>query len=130
MASEPRTKQPKQILPDLPGQVISVEDLKKTEEVAEHFYEVIERKRSEHALREFISKKVTGAFLIINFTMLGLIAVIYAMDTYLLISGISSERLIDTKVIMTLIGATTVQLGTFMLGIGAWLFPKLKDKKG
>lgn len=129
MTSQPPPRPPKQILPDLPGQIISVEDLKKSEEVAEHFYETVERKRSEHALREFISKKVTRAFLTINFAMLGLVAIIYAVDTYLLVSKISSERLIDTKVVMTLIGATTVQLGTLMIGIGAWLFPKSSEKK-
>ena len=34
------------------------------------------------------------------------------------------NRLINSNVVMTLLGATTVQVGTIMVSISAYLFPK------
>jgi uncharacterized membrane protein YidH (DUF202 family) len=118
---------PKPILPNISTSVINIDEIKKGEEIAEHYYEALERKRNEHALRAGTTKKVTNAFLIINFLMLLFVAVIYAVDTFFFYKGIPHSSIIDAKVLMTLIGATTVQLGILMIGIGAWLFPRGKN---
>jgi hypothetical protein len=36
----------------------------------------------------------------------------------------STERIIDSKVVMSLVGATTVQMGAILVTIASYLFPK------
>jgi len=66
--------------------------------------------------------KTTNLF-VLGFLVLLLIAdwVIYAKDGNNL-----SSRLIDKQVVMALIGATTIQLGTIMFSISKFLFPSQK----
>jgi len=71
-------------------------------------------------LRENLANRLTRLFVGSNTVVLVLIIVLFVSD---LCRG---TDIIDTKVVMTLIGATTVQLGTMMVSMSAYLFPKPK----
>jgi len=64
-----------------------------------------------------ISKDVMRLFRVSNLFVLMGVGLIFLIDTILILSGYThaSDRLIDSKVIMTLIGATAVQLGSIAI---------------
>jgi hypothetical protein len=65
-------------------------------------------------LRRDISEDVMKLFRISNLSVLIGVGTIFGVDTALILFGYekSIDRLVDAKVIMTLIGATAVQLGS------------------
>lgn len=116
-------KTPKQLLPGNPIQVISGDELQNTQTVADNVYYEIERKNKEQIHRELISRKITNTFLFLNIMIYILVSAMYAVDVYLRIIDKTPLAIIDTKTVMALIGATTVQLGALMIAMGKWLFP-------
>jgi spore maturation protein SpmA len=77
-------------------------------------------------LRRNLATTIMNTFLTINGTVLALVIIMYISDTVFLAKGIiqSSDRIIETKVIISIIGATTIQLGAIALALSQWLFPK------
>lgn len=80
----------------------------------------------EHELRQWVAEKVIPAFTWANgFTLLALVALV-ALDevnlAYHLITP--GDRIITEKVIMALLGATTLQVGAIAYAIARYLFPE------
>ena len=77
------------------------------------------------ALRRAVTYAIVGAFLFVNLlTTLG-IAWIYRNDQAELARHLitPADRIITTNIVVTAVGATTVQLGALALLIGRFLFP-------
>jgi hypothetical protein len=89
-----------------------------------------ENAEAERQLRKSAADRVINIFLVSNLAILAAVIVASACDYLLIFKGIShaDDRLISGKVIMALVGATTVQLGTVMLTIYRYLFPGLASK--
>lgn len=117
------SKPPKQLLPGNPIQVISGAELQNTQDAADDAYYEIVRKNNERIHREIISKKITNTFLFLNILIYILVSAMYSFDVYLVLIDKKPLAIIDTKTVMALIGATTVQLGALMISMGKWLFP-------
>jgi hypothetical protein len=84
-----------------------------------------ENARAERRLRDFATNIITRVFTIANIVMLAAVAVASAADYYFIEQKFISpkERLIDSRVVMSLVGATTVQLGAIMVTIYRYIFP-------
>jgi hypothetical protein len=84
-----------------------------------------ENAEAERELRKSAADRVINIFLISNLAILAAVILASACDYLLIFKGISrsDDRLISGKVILALVGATTVQLGTVMLTIYRYLFP-------
>lgn len=82
--------------------------------------------QEEWFLRKEITQKVILSFIIVNVAVLLLISAIFIVDTVLISKGIikSAERLVTEKIIMTVIGATTVQFGAIAVSVSTWLFKR------
>lgn len=81
---------------------------------------------AELELRSEIARNIIRQFVRVNLAVLAIIALIFIVDeinTYLKLIA-ASERIIDSKIIMTIIGATTVQFGAIAFAVSQWLFPK------
>lgn len=93
---------------------------------------IIERiKAEEHGIRKDMARRISWLFLIGNLFVIIVISVSFYYDITLLQENkISSEgRLVDAKVLMALIGATTVQVGALMLSISGYFFKHRKEQK-
>ena len=88
------------------------------------FRELLDREQWD--LRKRLANSIMTTFLWINGVVLALIIGIYITDCIFLSRGTitSGERVIETKVIMSVIGATTIQLGAIAISLSRWLFPK------
>ena len=77
-------------------------------------------------LRKNLAKSIMNTFLWINGVVLILVIAIYIVDSMFLANKIiqSNERIIETKVIVSIIAATTIQLGAITVSLSRWLFPK------
>ena len=82
-------------------------------------------------LRKFVVTVVVVAFLAVNGIVLLGIWLAYLKDVDLLAAAGSnfkpSDRLVTTNLVMTIVGATTVQLGGLIVLIGKYLFPASKQ---
>jgi hypothetical protein len=89
-----------------------------------------ENAEAERELRKSAADRVINIFLVSNLAILAAVILASACDYLLIFKGIfrSDDRLISDKVIMALVGATTVQLGTVMLTIYRYLFPGAASK--
>jgi hypothetical protein len=76
-------------------------------------------------LREWMAKFVIPAFLKANAVTLGAIALLAILDEGNIVTRLIApgERIISGQVIMALLGATTVQVGTIAVIIARYLFP-------
>jgi hypothetical protein len=78
-------------------------------------------------LRWWVAVVIVAAFLIVNWLVLWGIWRVYQEDIELLtLAGskfTASDRLVTTNLMITVIGATTVQLGTLIVLMGKYLFP-------
>jgi hypothetical protein len=76
-------------------------------------------------LREWMANRVVPAFLKANGWTLIVLAVLVALDEVNLVLHLvpAGERIVSEKVIMALLGATTVQVGAIALAIARYLFP-------
>jgi hypothetical protein len=80
---------------------------------------------SDARVRARVSYVIIGAFLVVNLaTLLGLY-LIYLADAAELQAKLvaPNQRVIDSRVVMTLLGATTVQLGSMAVIMAKYLFP-------
>jgi len=84
-----------------------------------------ELKTREADLREWLASKVVPAFLWANGLTLGALGVLVLLDEVNI--GLRlvtpADRIIDSRVIMALLGATTVQVGAIAAIIARSLFP-------
>jgi hypothetical protein len=76
-------------------------------------------------LRKWMGRRIVGAFIRSNFVTMSAILVLVMLDEinigwHLVTPG---DRIITNQVIMTLLGATTVQVGTIAVIIARYLFP-------
>ena len=76
-------------------------------------------------LRKKVSREITALFVSANKWMLIGLGAIYLVQSVLELTGhqTPNDRIIDSTVIKTLIGATTVQLGAIALSMARFLFP-------
>ncbi len=83
------------------------------------------------SLRRAITYGIVGAFLFVNvLTTLG-IGWIYSNDQAELAKHLVTppDRIITTSIVVTAVGATTVQLGALALLIGRFLFPGTESQE-
>jgi hypothetical protein len=80
----------------------------------------------ESELRRVIASNIITTFCWINGAVFLFILLVFISDAYFIAKGIlpSSDRSIDSKVIISMIGATTIQLGAIAFSLSQWLFPK------
>lgn len=79
----------------------------------------------EYDLRKTTAKKILWVFIGANVVVFIGLGVIFGYDVTLLHQKLvmPSDRLLTTEVIMTVVGATTVQLGAIMFTMARYLFP-------
>lgn len=79
----------------------------------------------EHELRIKMAQRLLSVFLLANAVVFLGLAVFFGFDVTLVREGSvqPSERLVTAEVVMTVVGATTVQLGAIMFTIARYLFP-------
>ncbi|MGH8476524.1 MAG: hypothetical protein ACRERS_08330 [Methylococcales bacterium] len=82
--------------------------------------------RANDSLRRMMTEEVLPLFKVINRYVLLFVGLAMMIDTVLIATGSiqADQRLINTEVIMALIGAATVQVGSIVFTISAYLFPK------
>ncbi len=81
-------------------------------------------------VRTHVSYAVAGAFVLANMLTLAGVAYIFREDNRNIVAKLitPSERVITSPVVMTIIGATTIQLGALALAMGKYLYPKGRDR--
>jgi hypothetical protein len=77
-------------------------------------------------LRTKMTEGLLHLFIKVNAYVLLVVGLAVAIDTWLIAEGLikAEQRLVNAEVVMTLIGAATVQLGSVIFTISAYLFPK------
>lgn len=77
-------------------------------------------------LRIDTAKRIIKLFTVSNGFILAFLVVLLIADWVLVGKGLAAagERIVTENVLMALLGATTVQVGTIMFGISAYLFPR------
>lgn len=86
----------------------------------------------EHEMRKEATEKIIRMFQVANFCMWGIVSLLVVAELFLLTFSEKyslESRLINSDVIMVLIGATVVQLGTIMLSMSKFLFPNQTGKE-
>jgi hypothetical protein len=81
---------------------------------------------AELELRSEIARNIIRQFVRVNLWVLSIVAVVFLIDTlftYLKLME-AKDRIVDSKVVMAIIGATTVQFGAIAFAVSQWLFPK------
>ena len=78
--------------------------------------------------RKRLSDKILGAFITLNSVIAGGVLLIYLIELALVSEKIISpdSRVIDQKIFITLISATTVQFGAIAFAVSKWLFPDIR----
>ena len=88
-------------------------------------------RRSDAGLRRLVAGSIVVAFLVVNGAVLLGIWMLFKQDNeHLLRAGsnfLPADRLVTTNLLMTLVTATTVQLGALIVLIGKYLFPAPRD---
>jgi len=79
---------------------------------------------SDAETRKSISRWIMRLFVIVNIVTLGLILGLAVGDQRQLAAGLikPDERLVDSQVLMAMLGATTVQLGTIAVIMAKYMF--------
>lgn len=90
--------------------------------------------RNNMEMRKGFLERVTRLFIWTNASVVFLIGLALAIDVYLISHGYlnpkeGDQRLVGEKVLLALIGATTVQLGGIAYMISSYLFPKSPGKE-
>lgn len=95
------------------------------EEVASEF----SIEQEEWLLRKEVTQKIIRSFIVVNIAVVGLIFIIFTVDTILISIGTvkGTERLITEKIILSVIAATTVQFGAIAVSVSTWLFKRKKE---
>jgi hypothetical protein len=81
---------------------------------------------AELELRSEIARNIIRQFVRVNLCVLAIVALVFLFDEWYVYSKLisASDRIIDSKIIMTIIGATTVQFGAIAFAVSQWLFPR------
>jgi hypothetical protein len=77
-------------------------------------------------MRQEAAKKIIDLFKVANLFVLGFLVLLVIADWVIIYNSKQldlSVSIIDKQVIMALLGATTIQLGTIMVSIARFLFP-------
>jgi hypothetical protein len=76
-------------------------------------------------LRKWMAERIMPTFLWTNLLTLVAIGVLFIIDEFNVVRNIGTprDRIITSQVIMALLGATTVQIGTIAVVIARYLFP-------
>jgi hypothetical protein len=84
---------------------------------------------SEAALRQDVAATIVRTFIKVNGVVLAIVAVTFASDCALLFLGkiAPADRIVSTNLLIALISATTVQLGSIALSMGKYVFPANTD---
>lgn len=77
-----------------------------------------------HGLRSDVARRILEIFRWANGATLLLIFALATIDNWFIWIGIATTRLVTPGVLMTLIGATVVQVGAAAFAIATSLFPK------
>ena len=77
-------------------------------------------------MRTDVAKNIMKLFVTTNIFVLGLLLLIFSVDIYFTRINLigAGDRIVTENVLMALLGATTVQVGTIMVSISAYLFPR------
>ena len=90
-----------------------------------HTADMLETAATGETRRDAI-RKIIGLFKLLNLTVIAVVGVMLIAD-WAILAWVSDstlkDRIIDQTVVMALIGATVVQLGTVMLTLSKHLFP-------
>jgi|ERR1044072_4753183 hypothetical protein len=78
----------------------------------------------EWRLRRDIAKKIVSLFTAVNILVIVLIASIYVTETFFIVRGFlrHDEKIVNSQVIVAIVGATTIQLGAIAWTLSRWLF--------
>lgn len=71
---------------------------------------------------------ISAVFLGLNYQVMDFVKSVFRADLDLLKQSAATPRVITTQVVMSLIGATVVQVGVAIIAIVSYLFPKNRDK--
>ncbi|MCW8091594.1 hypothetical protein [Alteromonas sp. ASW11-130] len=85
----------------------------------------VEILRNEAELRKNAAEDILNLFRKANLFVLGFLIILLIVDISLIYAGEASveDRIVNEKVVMSLIGATVIQLGTIMISLSKYLFP-------
>ena len=80
-------------------------------------------------LRISTAERILKLFTIANGFVLAFLIVLLVADWIFIGKGLATveQRVVDKEVLMTLLGATTIQVGAIMFSISAYLFPKKQE---
>jgi hypothetical protein len=79
----------------------------------------------EHEMRRYVAFAVVATFAIVNLAVFGLLIWLDFRDLALIAEGKleATRRLLSTELLMTVVGAATVQLGAIAYIVATYLFP-------
>lgn len=80
----------------------------------------------EHEMRRNVAYAVIATFALLNLTVFALLTWFDSCDRALIVAGKlePERRLLSTELLMTIVGATTVQMGAIAYIVATYLFPK------
>ena len=83
------------------------------------------------AIRERFASTVLWLFVATNAFVLGALGILYWQDVVQLGAGriAPDDRIVDARVVMTLLGATTVQLGAVIYTMARAIFPATSNTR-
>jgi putative Ca2+/H+ antiporter (TMEM165/GDT1 family) len=80
--------------------------------------------------RKQLSTQILDSFFYVNKYLLIGFGVIFLIETGIVLwLGVTYKRIFETKVLIALVSAITVQFGAIALGVSNWLFPKSRAEK-
>ncbi len=83
-------------------------------------------------VRQHISYAIAGAFVVANVLTLAGVAYVFHEDNANIIAHVmtAQDRVITPRVVMAIVGGTTIQLGALTLTMGRYLYPgALRQKR-
>lgn len=80
--------------------------------------------RADIVLRVLMVLVVAGIFIWLNYEVMKFIKAVFAADLAMLKTSPAYVPIVKTEVLMSLIGATVIQVGVATITIMAYLFPK------
>lgn len=89
-------------------------------------YVLLKNASTDAGLRAGMVRDLTRLFVRLNASLFAGIAFIVFLDAWLIHAGLAKpgDRIVSSQVLMTLIGATAVQLGLGVAAMVAYLFPR------
>lgn len=89
-------------------------------------YVLLKNASTDAGLRATMVRDLTRLFVRLNASLFAGIAGVVLLDAWLIYIGVAKpvDRIVSSQVVMTLIGATAVQLGLGVAAMVAYLFPK------